>query len=582
MNNSLPITYLISDFNVRGLARALYCHGGEAISVEMAPFGQVFPALLDKGKWENSVRVIWTSPEAVVPEFRAALEMMQPDERRCLAEVDEYAAAIAKNSRDFKATLVASWTVPAFYRGYGMLDFRACGLRRLLLKMSLRLAEQLETACSTYMLDSSTWIQAAGRNAWNPKLWYLNKTPFVSEVFSEAAQDIAHAMTVISGGARKLVVVDLDGTLWNGVIGDLGWENIVLGQHHHHGEAFLDFQRVLKSLTRRGILLGIASKNDEQVVVEAFTKHPDMVLRLDDFAGWRINWNDKAGNIVDLASALNVGLQSVVFIDDNPVERARVRQALPDVFVPDWPEDKTRFASELLRLKCFDMPQITDEDRSRTRLYAEQRARRSKVPSFTSVDEWLHSLETVVTIEPLNHTNGPRSVQLLNKTNQMNLRTRRMTENELFQWLKDDRRRFWTVRVKDRIGDSGLVGLVSLEIQGTRAHIVDFVLSCRVMGRKIEHAMVAAVAQHCREQGLLSLHAHFHPTDRNKPCFEFWKGSGFNFGPDSTFTWCLSQVYPFPFGMTVILPDQLCSSAASAVSVGAARPSADDVSISCR
>src|SRR5262249_44027937 len=224
---------------------------------------------------------------------------------------------------------------------------------------------------------------------------------FHSDVFVEAARDIKAALAGLGGAARKVVILDLDDTLWGGIVGDVGWQGLRLGGHDSVGEAFVDFQRHLKALTRRGILLAIASKNEEPVALEAIGSHPEMVLRAEDFAARRINWKDKAQNIVDLMADLNLGLQSAVFIDDNPVERARVREALPEVFVPDWPEARLLYSSTLVGLRCFDAPAISREDAERSRMYAAERQREDLKKQVQSIDAWLRSLETRARVEPL-------------------------------------------------------------------------------------------------------------------------------------------------------------------------------------
>jgi FkbH-like protein len=307
----------------------------------------------------------------------------------------------------------------------------------------------------------------------------------------------------------------------------------------------------LKALRNRGILLAIVSKNDEYLAIEALTKHPEMVLRTSDFVAMRINWKDKAANIVEICAELNLGLQSVVFIDDNPVERARIREALTEVFVPDWPDDKTSYASTLWELDCFDSAYVTAEDLSRNEIYTTEKHRQILKQTVGSPEEWLLSLGTEVNVEELNPTNRARAVQLLNKTNQMNLTTRRLSEQELKAWLQAANRRFWVFRVKDKFGDSGLTGLLSLEIDSGVAHIVDFVLSCRVMGRNVERSMVAFAAKCCTGLGLQELRANFVPTPKNKPCHQFWVTSGFSCDDTrSRFNWQLAEPYAFPAGIS--------------------------------
>src|SRR5580658_3714843 len=366
VSNELFNLRLVSDFNLETLGRYLDNDAAwPPVATSIAPFGQIFPSLLDPaGSHEQNFCFVWSSLEGAIPSFRKMLDFDTVDRAALFAEVSYFADCVKKCDSRFKATFVASWTLPSFYRGLGILDFQNnTGLRRLTLEMNLALIKELDGVAGIYVLDSSRWLEVTA-NPWSPKLWYLSKTPYRSEVFGRAAQDLKVAIGTVLGSARKLLVIDLDDTLWGGIIGDVGWENIVLGGHDHKGEAFVDFQRALKSLRNRGILLAIASKNQEEIAFQAFENRPEMVLKLEDFAGWRINWNDKAANIAALASELNLGLQSVVFIDDNPVERARVREALPEVLVPEWPDDKTSYASTLLQLDCFDLPQITDEDRS--------------------------------------------------------------------------------------------------------------------------------------------------------------------------------------------------------------------------
>jgi FkbH-like protein len=306
----------------------------------------------------------------------------------------------------------------------------------------------------------------------------------------------------------------------------VGWENLVLGGHHAFGEAFADFQRELKALRNRGVVLAIASKNEETIALEAIAKHPEMVLKKEDFAAWRINWNDKAANIADLVVELNLGMDSVVFLDDNPAERNRVREALPQVLVPDLPEDKMLFASLIRKLDCFDSAGVSEADRSRTQMYQSQREREALRAGAQSFEDWLEQLQTRLFFEPLNEANQDRALQLLNKTNQMNLSTRRLSDSELKAWVGDPQNHFWTLRVTDRFGDAGLVGLMSLAAAGKQGQITDFILSCRVMGRRIEEAMLRQLLLYAEDLGIDRVVAEFLPTAKNAPCLKFFEGAG--------------------------------------------------------
>jgi FkbH-like protein len=551
--NTAVNLHLISDFNLETFGNSLANDDSPPrVAITSAPFGQVFPALLQPHSDPSDFALVWTSPGKVIPAFEAALQYGEVQEDRLTSELNEFVHCLQQAQNHFRALFVVSWTLPAYQRGNGLLSMRKHGPRRLLLQLNLMLAEQMENCPSIYLLDAQRWLDAGGKKSYNPKLWYLTKSPFQPQVYSAAARDLKAAISSVLGSSRKLLVVDLDNTLWGGVVGDLGWENLRLGGHDYLGEAFLDFQRTIRTLRNRGILLAIASKNEESVALEALTKHPEMVLRPEDFAARRINWNDKAANIAELAEELDLGLQSVVFIDDSPLERARVREALPEVYVPEWPDDKTLFASTLGEMECFDSAYATTEDASRHAMYATEAQRKRARAGVSSAEEWLLSSRTVVKVEEFCDANRERVVQLLNKTNQMNLTTRRLSGQELQNWVQPGNRKLWAFRVSDRFGDSGLTGIVSLEIQQGVAHIVDFVLSCRVMGRNVERVMVACAAQHSAALGLEELRAQYLPTAKNRPCLGFWTSSGFAHEErENRFTWSLRQPYPFPRGIEV-------------------------------
>ena len=530
---------LISDFTIDNLAAYLSnTSSPPKITSLVAPFNQVIRVLLDNSLecWQQKpeLAVVWTQPGSVIPSFNRIINFESISEEKILQEVDEFSAHLVTISNRLKYVFIPSWILPSYPRGTGILDLKSgIGIGDTLSRMNLRLADNLKKASNIYLLNSQNWMTVAGGDAFSPKLWYMGKIAFGNIVFQAAAEDIKAALRGIMGKARKLIILDLDDTLWGGIVGDLGWEKIILGGHDPIGEAYLDFQRGLKALTNRGVLLGIVSKNEETTAIEAINKHPEMFLTLDDFAGWKINWKDKAHIIIDLVSELNLGLDSAVFIDDNPIERDRVKATIPGVLVPEWPEDPIFYKHTLLRLSCFDAPSISREDSSRTKMYVSERKRRELEVNLGSMEEWLRSLKTTVKIEELSEGNLPRTAQLLNKTNQMNLSTRRMTELELYTWAKKPGHELWTFRVSDKFGDSGLTGIISLKSEDDRGKIVDFVLSCRVMGRGVEETMLHTAINRSRALGFKQISAEFIPTDRNRPCLKFWKKSGFTLQKDS-------------------------------------------------
>jgi FkbH-like protein len=520
---------LVSDFNLQNFA-GYVANDPEFPSIKAiaAPFGQAVSTLLHKDApcWQNApdAAVIWTQPQSVISAFNALLRYEQVPLQKLLQQVDDYCALLVDMSEWVKHAFVPTWVLPSYRSVFGVLDMKtAIGLTNTIMRLNLRLAENLEKASNIYVLNTHKWIEQAGAHAFSPKLWYLGKIVFGNQVFKAAVRDIKAALSGLLGYARKLIILDLDDTLWGGIVGDVGWQNLVLGGHHHIGEAYVDFQQALKSMKNRGILLAIVSKNDEQVALEAIRKHPEMVLKIEEFAGWRINWQDKAQNVLDLMTELNLGPQSAVFIDDNPAERARVQESLPEVLVPDWPVDPLLYPATLLSLRCFEMPSLSEEDLIRTSMYLTENKRQALKKTIGSLEEWLTRLAIRVQVEELHPANLQRATQLLNKTNQMNLSTRRMSEAELTAWAADNHHRLWTLRVSDKFGDAGLTGIISLEIQVQSAQIVDFILSCRVMGRKIEEAMLATAIQYVRELGVKEVYARYIPTSKNKPCLDFFK-----------------------------------------------------------
>ena len=428
----------------------------------------------------------------------------------------------------------------------GLLNWSKEGAAYHLARMNLRLSDALGGAADIFMLDSQGWIDSS-ESARDSRSWFVTKAPFTDKVFKAAARDVKSALRTASGLNRKLVVVDLDDTMWGGIVGDDGWENLRLGGHDHVGEAYVEFQRALMTLVTRGIAVALVSKNDEAVALEAIASHPEMIIRTEHLAGWRINWKDKAQNIAELVAELNLGLQSTVFIDDNPTERGRIREALPEVLVPEWPTDPTRFADALRQLDCFDRASITSEDRERTQMYVQERARRGSLDVASSPEDWLASLDVRVRIDPLSAANLKRVVQLLNKTNQLNLRTRRCTEKELTQWLEGGKNRnLIAVSVADRFGDIGLAGIVSWEQIGATLEIVDYVLSCRAMGRQVENLMVHLAVQTATRASCDAVAARLLPTAKNRPCLAFWQSSGFSENEANVFRWTTDRDYPKP------------------------------------
>ncbi|HUA38734.1 MAG TPA: HAD-IIIC family phosphatase [Candidatus Sulfopaludibacter sp.] len=579
MNQLVQRGLLISDFNLENLSAYLANNREPPLfRCEVAPYGQVTQTLLDSTLpcWNPppDFTLVWTRPEAVLAGFREALNGDTVEEANLEREVDNYAETIARAGKLSKTIFVPTWNVPTMHLGHGLLDLApGLGVSRLLMQANLRLLRSLSGIPNVVPLHASRWIEMVGEKAFNERLWHSGKIPFANEVFKIAAREIKAAIRGIGGGSRKLIVLDLDDTLWGGIVGEVGWQNLVLGGHDPMGEAFVEFQRGLKTLTKRGMLLAIASKNEETVALQAIDHHPEMVLRRGDFAAWRINWDDKARNIVELTKGLNLVLDSVVFIDDNQVERDRVRQALPEVLVPEWPVDARLYLRALCELDCFQQPLVTKEDRRRAEMYSQERQRTDSKAQASSVEEWLRTLQITVKVELLGASNIGRATQLLNKTNQMNLSTRRLTEQEFGEWASQPGHRSWVFSVSDRFGDSGLTGILSMAADGDNARIVDFVLSCRVMGRKVEETMLHWAVKWAQSSRLARVVADYSSTPKNAPCHAFFQGSGFDAGKDGRFTWDTVNPYALPDVIKLITPPE------DAFDVVSGKPSAAEAGV---
>lgn len=515
---------LISDFNINTFAGMLRADPRYAqFEIEAAEYGQVYQELHKPS--ESWMTVVWASAQRTLPNFYEAMQLTAVSHEEVLSDVETFARAIIDSNKS-TYTLVCSWVLPHNFKGYGMLDWRDdLGVTNLLAKCNLLLSQILSEQNNIFLLDTQSLINLATA-PYSNKMWFAAKVPFSAEVFQAAANRVANCIAGIEGRSRRLIVLDLDNTLWGGVVGEHGWPALRLGGHDHKGEAFKDFQLGLKALSNRGIQLAIASKNDENVALEAIDKNPEMVLQKRDFVGWRINWDDKAKNIIDLVDELNLGMGSVVFIDDNPAERMRVDEAIPEIFVPAWPADPAEYLSALWSLDCFEAVSLSAEDRQRTAMYVAEKSRRQVQQASDGSDAWMKKLATTVTVTSVSENNIARVTQLFNKTNQLNLSTRRLSEREILEWFDNDNRAVKAISVTDRFGDLGLVGIIGIEADeadGTdvrEGRLIDFILSCRVMGRGVEDTLLHIAISELRKLKVNLMRIQFIPTERNRPTLE--------------------------------------------------------------
>jgi FkbH-like protein len=396
----------------------------------------------------------------------------------------------------------------------------------------------------TFLFPLADVVAQVGRDhAFNWRTHYRGHVTWSDRLMAAVAERYVGFALAATGRATKCIVLDLDNTLWGGVLGEDGPAGIALGPQWP-GSEFVDFQRELLDLQGQGILLALCSKNNEHEALAVLREHSSMLIREAHLAAYRINWDDKATNIRDIARELNIGLDHVLLIDDSPHERAWVRQEIPELRVPELPSDPTMYASWVGSLPSLIVLQQTAEDTQRTRQYQESHSREAYRGSVDSVEAFLQGLELRVDITQVDDDSMARVVQLLGKTNQFNLTTRRHDESTIRRRTASGEWRVYTMRVTDRFGDFGLTGVAIVAPGEGTWQLESFLMSCRVIGKSVETALLARIAEDAREAGATALSAEFIDSGRNQVAAGFLPGHGFTAGPDGRWTRSLETGSP--------------------------------------
>jgi FkbH-like protein len=412
---------------------------------------------------------------------------------------------------------------------FGSLDRALPGTMRSLIDSVNREITAFVAGTGDVLLDVAGVAETVGLADWhNTQLWNLAKLPFSDELIPLYADHVTRTIAAIRGKSRKVLILDLDNTVWGGVIGDDGLEGIMIAQGDASGEAYLAVQRLALDLRQRGIILAVSSKNTDAVAREPFEKHPEMLLKLDHVAVFQANWDDKATNIQAIAEELSLGLDSMVFLDDNPVERGLVRKLLPQVAVPELPDDPAWFARTLAAGGYFEAVAFAGEDVKRAEFYQGNARRASLQKRAGGLEAYLASLEMTITFQPFDATGRARIAQLINKSNQYNLTTRRYTEPEVSAAENDPEVFTLQVRLADIFGDNGMIGVVICRPAETGVWEIDtWLMSCRVLGRKVEYTVLREILKHARIAGVQKLTGSYWPTDRNKLVADHYSKLGF-------------------------------------------------------
>jgi FkbH-like protein len=379
-----------------------------------------------------------------------------------------------------------------------------------------------------YVLDYDALIARYGRSGWrDERKWLTVRMPFAAGHLGNMAREWMRFLHPLTGKVAKAVAVDLDNTLWGGVIGEDGINGIKLGDECP-GAAYREVQRALLDLRQRGILLALCSKNNHADAMEVLERHPEMLLRPEHFAAIRIDWNDKSANLREIAAELNIGIDAMAFLDDNPVERQQVRGAVPEVTVIELPEgDPLQFARAIRDAPVFERLALSAEDAQRGEMYRVQQQRQKLESAAGSREDFYRSLEQEAEIGRVTAATLARVAQLTQKTNQFNLTTHRYTEQEIEQMSDSPDWRVYSIRVRDRFSDNGLVGVAALRRHEHAWEIDTLLLSCRVIGRTVETAFLAYLIDETVAAGASVIEGWFLPTKKNAPASEFYSSHGF-------------------------------------------------------
>lgn len=516
--------------HLQPVLEALFARASIDAKIHLGEFDTIQQEILDEGsglyQFSPDVVVLLQSTNALRDRFFDAR-----GERSDFAhETAERTASLWDTlKKRLPATVVQSTYVRPQERLFGSFDLKVPGsLGGVVMDLNAKLAEHARARSHVLLADVdavASWI--GRRHFFDERLWAMAKAPCALEHLPLLAQSIVDVVASTAGRGVKCVVLDLDNTLWGGVIGDDGVDGIALG-HTGDGEPFVRLQQFVRELKRRGIVLAVCSKNNEDAALKPFREHPEMVLKEEDIAVFVANWNTKVDNIRTIQQTLNIGFDSMVFLDDNPFERNIVRQYLPDVIVPELPEDPADYVRAITELNLFETSSFTKEDRERADLYREEASRKKLESSFTNVEDYLKSLEMKIAVRPFDAMQLPRVAQLIQRSNQFNLTTRRYGAPECEALMRDPNADALYVRLEDRFGDYGLISVVIVKQEGDVARIDEWLMSCRVLSRGVEEFAMNRVVELAKARGARMLVGEYIPTAKNKMVKEFYARFGFN------------------------------------------------------
>ena len=431
-----------------------------------------------------------------------------------------------KNNSSSKL-VITNFNVPS-YSPNGIIETKSeFGFHEMIHELNKSLKNIAKNQNSIYVYDFNQFVSNHGeKNIFDYKQFHIGDIQIAFNYIPYFAHELMGYVKPMFGINRKCIVLDLDNTLWGGIVGEDGFDGIELGQTSN-GKAFVEFQKHLLSLWQQGIILAINSKNNFDDAMKVIRDHPDMILREKHFASIQINWNDKAQNLKQIAAEINIGLNSIVYFDDDKINQERIKQEFPEVLTMEIPNDPSQYSSMLTDLNDFNVLQKTEEDTKRGEMYAQQRQRKQFENTVSNLDQFLKQLDIKVKIKKSSEFLTPRISQLTLKTNQFNLTTRRYQEEEIRKFSKDENFVVGCVQVLDKFGDNGITGVYIVKKNETSWTLDTFLLSCRIIGRGVEDVMLSHILKDAKNNGVKEFKAEFISTTKNKPAENFLLEFGF-------------------------------------------------------
>jgi FkbH-like protein len=464
-----------------------------------------------------------------VSQFPELLEGEAQVEDRIGREMEKFESLWGRIQAGLGAVIIQNnFDLPRL-RPLGNLEaFESFGRVNFLQRLNARFASYARTH-SRFLINDILYLSAqVGLAAWfDPAYWYSFHMALSPTATVALAHNVAGIVKSVYGKSKKCLILDLDNTLWGGVIGDDGVQNLILGRDNPVGEAFVNFQQYVKDLQRRGVILAVCSKNDIENAREGFS-HPDSILKLEDFSAFKANWDPKPANIREIAEELNIGLDSMVFVDDSPVERSLVAEQLPEVAVPDVGSEISCFAEVLEHERYFEVDKVVQDDLSRSAYYSSNAQRNACLANFGNYEGFLASLEMTAEIGAFCPVYLERITQLINKTNQFNLTTKRYTRAEVDSVACDPAFVTLCGRLTDRFGDNGLVSVLIGRVSDDKVELDVWVMSCRVIRREMEFAMFDALVEECQARGVRKIVGIYIPSKKNKMVADLYASLGFS------------------------------------------------------